>query len=746
MEPPKAISLFSGCGGDSLGLEKAGFKVVAFNEFKSAPISTHLANFPDSVLLKDSNGATDITKIPDSVFEAYKDISVVFAGFPCFVKGTLVLTDSGYKEIEEVSLNDKLFTHMGRFRNIVNLQMKSYSKEIYDIKIKYHPNVISTTQEHPFYVRSKTKVWNNVKRKYDILFDKAKWKEAHQLTMNDYYGMSINSNNIIPEFTVNKPVNGNRNDKITLRLDNKDQWFMMGYFLGDGWVEEGHKITGQDKHTIRFAIHEDDMHIVNRIKNVIPITDKKCDTGKCKKYGCNDLFWWNILKKFGKYAHGKYIPEWVQDAPKEFIQEFISGYMAADGCVYPDGRNKITTVSYNLAFGIQRIYLKLGFIFNINKTIRPKTCIIQGRTVNQCDTYQIEGYLSKSRYTSFIEDNYVWYSPSKITKRIVSDECVYNFEVEEDNSYCVENTLVHNCQGFSSAGKRKPTDSRNQMFRQFVRVVKATKPPYFIGENVAGLLTMKSGPKEEDPSMLEVIRAAFTEIGYSMTYKILEASDYGVPQSRKRLLIVGWKNGQPFEQESFWASVASWGSSQHLPKLSSFVAPTLEGAHKLDSKAIPPDFDNVAIIIPETLIPTGSVHPYVTLKATTFDETYNEKKHDCLLSCGKRISPIHSEILNLNNPSKTIICTYDHQPRLLVGLKSPLASYVRCLLPDELKQIQGFPADFKLTGNQKEQIIQVGNAVPPALVEAICRQLMAKLTPQPKKKKVIVRKQVSVPQ
>jgi hypothetical protein len=131
MEPPKAISLFSGCGGDSLGLEKAGFKVVAFNEFKSAPISTHLANFPDSVLLKDSNGATDITKIPDSVFEAYKDISVVFAGFPCFVKGTLVLTDSGYKEIEEVSLNDKLFTHMGRFRNIVNLQMKSYSKEIW---------------------------------------------------------------------------------------------------------------------------------------------------------------------------------------------------------------------------------------------------------------------------------------------------------------------------------------------------------------------------------------------------------------------------------------------------------------------------------------------------------------------------------------------------------------------------------------------------------------------------------------
>ena len=284
------------------------------------------------------------------------------------------------------------------------------------------------------------------------------------------------------------------------------------------------------------------------------------------------------------------------------------------------------------------------------------------------------------------------------------------------------------CQGFSSAGKRKPTDSRNQMFRQFVRVVKTTKPAFFIGENVSGLLTMKSGPKEEDPSMLEVIRQAFNEIGYDMTYKVLEASDYGVPQSRKRLLIVGWKTEQPFDVETFWASVSSWGSSQNLIKMSSFIQQSLEGALKLDSKAIPPNFDTVAIHIPDTLQPSGSVHPYVTLKASTFDETYMDKKYDRLLSCGKRDSPIHSEILDLNKPCKTIICTYDHQPRLLVGLKNSVGSYVRCLLPDELKQIQGFPSDFKLNGNQKEQIVQIGNAVPPSLVEAIGRQLIQKLT------------------
>ena len=81
--PFQAISLFSGCGGDTLGLEQAGFKVVAFNEFKKFAIDTHLANFPDSILLKDGNNS-DITKVPDSVFTPYKGkVQVVFAGFPC---------------------------------------------------------------------------------------------------------------------------------------------------------------------------------------------------------------------------------------------------------------------------------------------------------------------------------------------------------------------------------------------------------------------------------------------------------------------------------------------------------------------------------------------------------------------------------------------------------------------------------------------------------------------------------------
>jgi DNA (cytosine-5)-methyltransferase 1 len=268
------------------------------------------------------------------------------------------------------------------------------------------------------------------------------------------------------------------------------------------------------------------------------------------------------------------------------------------------------------------------------------------------------------------------------------------------------------CQGVSKAGKKAATDPRNQMFRQFVRATKAVQPAFIIGENVTGLLTMKSGVAESDPLLFDVIKDEFKKIGYELTHKQLEATSVGVPQKRKRILIVGWRTGTAFDVGNFWTTVGDWGSQQPMPLMRSFVAPSLENAHPLGASLVPEGFHQYALeVAPEATV-TGEAHPFVVLKS-------GEK----LLSCSKRDSPIHSEIIDLNRPSKTIICTYDHQPRLLVGLKRGTESWVRTLFPDELKQIQGFPAEFLLRGNKKEQVVQVGNAVPPSLVEAVARTL-----------------------
>jgi len=265
------------------------------------------------------------------------------------------------------------------------------------------------------------------------------------------------------------------------------------------------------------------------------------------------------------------------------------------------------------------------------------------------------------------------------------------------------------CQGFSRAGKKNAADPRNQMYQQFVRATRIIRPKFVIGENVTGLATMASGPGEHDPSMLDVVMAAFRAIDYNMDYRVFETVQFGVPQKRKRIIMIGWntRTVSPFDGTSMWAAVSAEGRQQTMPRLRSFVTASMEGAHQLPT--VPEDFGMYALPITQDTVPDGQPHPFVVLKAGAN-----------LLSCSKRISPIHSEIIDLNAPSKTIICTYDHQPRLLVGLVKPDGTaYARTLLPDELKQIQGFPANFELRGSKKEKVTQVGNAVPPPLIRAV---------------------------
>lgn len=279
------------------------------------------------------------------------------------------------------------------------------------------------------------------------------------------------------------------------------------------------------------------------------------------------------------------------------------------------------------------------------------------------------------------------------------------------------------CQGFSKAGKKDAADPRNQMFRHFVRAAAAIQPRFIIGENVVGLTSMRSGPAETDPLMLDLIRAAFREAGYELTHKILEATNFGVPQKRKRIVLVGWRVSAvgAFDADAFWAAVTAAGAKRTMPTMRSFVTPSLEGAMLLPPAVIPEDFAEYALPIPEAAEPMttsiGEPHPYLALKVGAG-----------LLSCSKRVSPIHSEIVDLDAPSKTIICTYDHQPRLYVGLRKPSgAAYARCLLPDELKQIQGFPADYIVEGNWKDKVVQIGNAVPPPMIECVAGALTASL-------------------
>ena len=195
----------------------------------------------------------------------------------------------------------------------MNLQKKMYQGDLFHIKIKYHPTDIICTPEHPFYVREKTRIWNNARRTYEYSFSEPHWIGANKLTKDHYCGMTINSNSIIPSFSFEKKINQHMSEMITITLNQKDHWFMMGYFVGNGWIEETIRQDERCQYKIRFAIglvhHDDTIKILERINNVMTITDKRCSSEKCHKYGCANFEWSQILKQFGKYAHDKRIPE-----------------------------------------------------------------------------------------------------------------------------------------------------------------------------------------------------------------------------------------------------------------------------------------------------------------------------------------------------------------------------------------------------------------------------------------------------
>jgi DNA (cytosine-5)-methyltransferase 1 len=275
------------------------------------------------------------------------------------------------------------------------------------------------------------------------------------------------------------------------------------------------------------------------------------------------------------------------------------------------------------------------------------------------------------------------------------------------------------CQGFSHAGKKRQDDPRNELVHQFVRATRIIQPEWIIGENVKGLLSRKGvDPRTgENKEVIDIIVTLFKEIGYTICYKVLDASDYGVPQQRKRLILIGCKGTFTFPDIPI---------QKKVPLLHA-IEPSLVNAIKFT----PPKGGSDSYWVKTTDTISGKPHPnLVRLVSGIRGLNPEERKEsdeksvieeDGLLSYGKRSSGYHGEIVNVTQQSKTIICTYQSCPRLFVGLLKDSDHYIRTFTIRELTQIQGFPRDFEFKG--KSVIQQIGNSVPPPLAKAIAESL-----------------------
>jgi thymidylate synthase/intein/homing endonuclease len=339
---------------------------------------------------------------------------------PCFSEDMMVCCIDGYRKISELTINDLVLTEDGSYQKVYDLHETSYNGELLNIKIHGNNKIISVTPNHPFLIKKKGYI------------------TASEIDKDDYVGIPINKNQIVPSFDTVIKDNQYSEKLVTTILDDIDYWFLMGYYMGDGWLINS-------KEEVCFSINNNQVdEILPRLKKIIGLAKLNNSGKNCTKYVGKKKQVFEILSKFGKYAEGKFIPQFVHDAPKYLIDEFIKGYLMADGCITKDGVS-YTTVSENIAFGLQLLYTKLGVKASVFYQKRLNKKIIEGREVNQKNTFSINVYKQKNNSKNYIfDENYLWLKITNITSDY-KDCFVYNISTENNHTYNVYNVINHNC-------------------------------------------------------------------------------------------------------------------------------------------------------------------------------------------------------------------------------------------------------------------------------------------------------------
>lgn len=452
--------------------------------------------------------------------------------FPCFTGDSMVLTSNGYKRIDEIQIGDYVLTHKNKYQKVLNFYNNGI-KSIYQIK-GMAIDEIKTTKNHKFLVRTRYRKWDNSKRTYLRLFEKPKWKEVEDISKNDYLGIAINQNSIIPIWNgINfewkdgrKPRHKNELNKY---MDNKNFWWIVGRYIGDGWLrKQGGIIICCDKNKT------DEIEI--KLQNLFNYSISQERTVNKIHIPLKELGY--FCEQFGKGAKNKRLTNTIIDLPTDLLESFINGYESADGCICK-GNHKISSISRELIYGIGQCIAKVYKTpYKIYKVNPPKTKIIENRLVNQNSWYQLVYKTEKKKQDkAFYEDGYIWYPISSI--EYIGEENVYDIEIENDHSFTVQNTIVHNCQDLSKAGlgrgMEKGSGTRSGLLWEVERILEECNgnlPHVLIMENVPDVIGEKN--KLEFAKWYQKLES----LGYANFYKILNAKDYGIPQNRERCFMV----------------------------------------------------------------------------------------------------------------------------------------------------------------------------------------------------------------
>lgn len=733
------VELFAGVGGFRLGFEKTGeWETVWGNQWEPNKSKQHAfdcyqSHFPNGIACNEDISKVDAKNIPD--------MSLLVGGFPCFTKGTLITTKEGLIPIEEIQEGDYVLTHQNRYRKVLKT-MKRQKQGIYKLNVQGSPSTL-VTEEHPYYVRTRSySYFKNEKGKSQKkeIWSEPQWKDVKDLTKDDYILLATS------------PLEENPLD-LTV-----EQCWLIGRYVADGYIQDGKRANRKNSYNYKtvFCIGKEKIENFREHVTSYHVTESPNETVIKCIISNKELM--ELCKEGGKGVHHKKVPSFVFHLPKEYIHAFLEGYFSGDGSII-DGVQNATTVSKELAYGLgQLIHKAYDKPYRIYYQENEEKTTIEGREVSQSPTWIVRYHRKEMKTTQvkYIDKN--WWTPLRSLEFIEEyDDFVYNFEVEEDNSYVAHNCVVHNCQDYSVARTQANgiNGKKGVLFWDIKRILEEKNPPFVLLENVDRLLKSPSKKRGRD---FGIMLSVFWQLGYQVEWRVLNAADYGFPQKRRRIFIFASKVDHPYttslqthtnqdilhtygffqsafpvEEESSVKHPATYSElEEDLIHMTDHFSATFRNSGIMRDGKV---YSEELIPIQEKQVNLGDIlewdvdekyflseesfEKWNYLKGAKSIERKTKDGFAYTYSEGKMAFPDHS-----NAPGRTILTSEGARSRTSHVVEDPKTKRLRILTPVECERLNGFDDNWTNTGMpERFRYFCMGNALVVGLIERMAKKL-----------------------
>lgn len=259
------------------------------------------------------------------------------------------------------------------------------------------------------------------------------------------------------------------------------------------------------------------------------------------------------------------------------------------------------------------------------------------------------------------------------------------------------------CQGMSLSGPRKFDDPRNSLYLSFIRLVEQIRPKVFVIENVPGIIRLFNGQIKDN------ILERMESLGYTVSYKLLDASKFGVPQYRKRVLFVGSLKGQFVFPDLQLPIITTEMAISDLP-------PMIDPSECLDYYSEPTnDYQNL-MRKKSKLVQNHEFTNHSEQTKRIIAMVPDGGNYKDLPEALQSVRNFHVAWTRFNSstPAPTIDTGHRHHFHY---------KYNRVPTVRECARIQSFPDDFVFLGKKTQQYKQVGNAVPPLMAQHIAESI-----------------------